>query len=116
PRYPRFLGAGLHLKPSVSFSGSSSDQRRIRDVLLENEGVDARHHDVVMAIHDKDRLLDLLQLAIAVRFGNHAPAGDSICLRPHSRHRRRDILVSATVTTFPESPSGSLARLARREE
>src|SRR5437762_13584507 len=81
-----------------------------------NEGVDARHHDVVMAIHDKDWLLDLLQLAIAVRFGNHTPAGDSLCLRPHSRHRRRDILVSATVTTFPESPSGSLARLARREE
>src|SRR5947209_8704882 len=69
-----------------------------------------------MAIHDKDWLLDLLQLAIAVRFGNDAPAGDSICLRAHSRHRRRDILVSSTVTTFPESPSGSLARLARREE
>src|SRR5947209_19799682 len=53
---------------------------------------------------------------IAVRFGNHAPAGDSICLRPHSRHRRWDILVSTTVTTFPENPSGSLTRLARREE
>src|SRR5262249_55852932 len=92
------------------------NERRIRDVLLKDKGVDARYHDVVLPIHDEDRLLDFLELTISIRFGDHAPASNRCCLGTHGRHRRRHILVSARVTTLPKGAAGCLACLARREE
>src|SRR5262249_10385664 len=92
------------------------NERRIRDVLLKDKGVDARYHDVILPIHDEYRLLDFLELTISIRFGDHAPASNRCCLGTHGRHRRLHILVSARVTTLPKGASCCLACLARREE
>jgi hypothetical protein len=37
------------------------NERGVRDVLLKDKGVDAGYHDVILPIHDEDRLLDLLE-------------------------------------------------------
>ena len=39
---------------------------------LEEERVDARHHDIVTSVHNEDRLLDFLELTISIGFWNHA--------------------------------------------
>src|ERR1700728_4259465 len=46
-------------------------------MLLKDVGIDGRHHDVVLAVDDKRALLDLLQIAVAVRRGDHTPFGKS---------------------------------------
>src|SRR6266436_4012052 len=40
------------------------DQLRIRDVLLDDEGVDRGHDHVIAAVHDERRLLDRLQIVV----------------------------------------------------
>ena len=42
------------------------DQLRIRDMLLQGEGVDGRHHDVVAAVDDQRRLANFLQIGVAL--------------------------------------------------
>src|SRR5271155_5118908 len=46
-------------------------------MLLKNVGIDRRHHDVVLAVDDERALLDLLQITIAVRCGDHTPFSKS---------------------------------------
>src|ERR1700722_7280295 len=46
-------------------------------MLLKDVGIDGRHHDVVLAVHDKRTLLDLLQIAVAVCRGDRTPFSKS---------------------------------------
>src|ERR1700733_530621 len=46
-------------------------------MLLKDIGIDGRHHHVVLAVDDERALLDLLQIAVAVRRGDHAPFSKS---------------------------------------
>src|ERR1700722_14739790 len=46
-------------------------------MLLKNVGIDGRHHDVVLAVDDERAQLDLLQITIAVRCGDHTPFSKS---------------------------------------
>ena len=44
-------------------------------MLLKDVGIDGRHHDVVLAVDDKRALLDVFQIAVAVRRGDRTPFG-----------------------------------------
>src|SRR6202795_1257724 len=46
-------------------------------MLLKDVGIDSRHHDVVLAVHDQRALLDLLQIAVAVCRGDRTPFSKS---------------------------------------
>ena len=56
------------------------NERRIRDMLLKDKGVDARYHNVILPIDDEDRVLDFLQLTVSIRFGDLAPVSNRGCL------------------------------------
>ena len=86
------------------------DQLRIRDVLLQVEGIDRRHHDVVMAVNHQRRLTDLFKIgeALATWLG---PFYDRCHLCLHGLGRGRRILVLTLVPAFPEGAARCLTRL-----
>src|SRR5262249_4443947 len=91
-------------------------ERRVRDVLLKDERVDARYHDVVVPVHDQDRALDFLELAISFCCRHNAPRRNGGCLGAHCRHRGWGILIDGRVATLPKSAPCRLACLAGRKE
>ena len=92
------------------------DERCVRDMLLQDEGVDARHHDVVPSVHNQNRLLNLLEPSVTITDRDHSPRSDGAGLCTHGRHRGRDVLVGALVTPLPERSSCCLAALARAKK
>src|ERR1700679_2058163 len=80
-------------------------------MLLKNVGIDGWHHDVVLAVDDERALLDLLQITIAVRCGDHAPFSKSDELRLSDRWLG---LWCAVIFSRGDSLEPGLARRAAR--
>ena len=78
------------------------DQLGIGQVLLKDERVDGGDHDVVAAVHDQDRLAELLEVGVAVPvrlppFTGRGP------VRPGGlgRHRRVPVLAGPDTGQVP---------------
>ena len=42
------------------------DELSVRQVLRQDECIDGRYHDVIVAVHDENRLFDLAQTRVAL--------------------------------------------------
>src|SRR6266851_5526019 len=79
----------------------------VRNVLRKREGVDCRHHNVVIAVRHQRRLLDRLQIGIPFP-SRLPPFHRSLLLRLHCLRRRRWISILALMAPCPKRLSGGL--------
>ena len=91
------------------------DQLSVGNVLLQSEGVDARHHDVVVAVRHQRGLRNVPQIGVALA-ARLRPVDDGGDLTFHGLDGGRRISIFALGTPLPEGTTRSLTGRRRREE
>src|ERR1700746_1899595 len=93
------------------------DELSIRQVLRQDERVDRRNYDILIAVNDKRWMCDVLQRRIAITWRYDPPFPDRGKLRPGRLpgHRKVTILL-ARLESLHVLPSSCLARFGGREQ